>query len=151
MSEKKAPVDVAQAVIDAADGIVANVYVSDWKFKVRLRSWSAGDRADFDAESDFFREHLDEELCQRLVVARAIAHSMLGSSDSLAFPPPSLNQMRKAIKAAGKAPAGEVLEPFLKPYRLLDAKGAKPTQKLYKIICDLNALTEEAEVELEGN
>jgi len=134
----------AQQIEDAPERIYMNIYVRDWKLNVRLRSWNAGERADFDAESALLREHLEEDDYARLVVPRALAHSMVDSDNYLLFPPPGIKALRKAVK-------DKKLDEALAKYWLLEKKGAKPLAKLYDKICDLNALSEVDEDEIEKN
>lgn len=136
--------DLAQKILDAPERVFLNIYVRDWKLNIRLRSWSAGDRADFDAEAAFLRDHLEEEEYSRLVVPRAIAHSLVNAENQLLFPPPGVKALRKAARE-------KTLDKALANYWALERKGAKPLAKLYNHVCDMNALSEVDEEEIEKN
>lgn len=137
---------IADDIRNAPDQTYASVKVREWGgLEVRLKSWNAGDRCDFDAETSFLEENIEADDRSRLLWARAVARSVVNEDGSLAFACPTIKQLRDATKEGGDLTAA------LKVYIDLSGKNAKGLIRLFRIVSDLNALTEEDEAEIEKN
>ena len=137
--------ELAAKILAFDDRRFANVRVPEWGNEVfRLRSWTGGDRADFDAESAILNQHLEESDRAGLVTARVVAWSLVDDNNMPVFDVADLKHLR------GLA-ASENLEPGIKVYRDLQTRGAKPLQRLYSVAAKLNLFDEDDDEALEKN
>lgn len=111
---------------------------------LKLKAWTAGERVDFDTETAFLEEHLEETQRRRLLMPRAVVWSLVDDDGQKVYDVPALTELRKAAKEGR-------LDEALAVYRVLEGKRAKAVQRLYNAVSDLNALSEEDEEDAEGN
>lgn len=131
-------------ILEAPDVVFANVHVPGWNGSVRLKAWTAGDRVDFDSESDELRKHVATDQYERLLPLRAVAWSMVDGDGRLIIRPVGAS----AIRAAAEVKS---LTEVLAPYWALCNKSARAINRVYSIVCELNGIGEEAELDIEGN
>lgn len=135
----------AREILDAPDTIIANVMVREWRnLRVRLRSWTAADRIQFDAESSALDATLGGEEANGLLIPRAVAWSVIDDAGAWAFPRVGGETIRKlktpeAVKAACEA------------YLTLARKNSAGLMRLWKIVAEHNGLLEDDEEDMEKN
>lgn len=136
--------EIAKAIAAVEDRMHANVRVAEWGMSVRLRSWTGGDRAEFDAETELLKTHLDQAESEKLMIPRAVAWSIVDEAGNLAFELPTRTKLRELAKE-------DRIREGLKVYLDLMAKSSKALLRLYRIVSDISALDEEVEIEIEKN
>ena len=136
---------IAQQILDRADVQIARIRVPEWDLSVRVRGWTAGERADFDSETLFLEEVLGEAEGGALVGARAVAWSIVNEDGSRAFATPRLETLRR-LHADGKS-----IEAAIKVYRQLTEKSSRGLGRVVRVVNDLNGLSDDSEIVIEKN
>jgi hypothetical protein len=135
----------AKAILEAADITIANVMVREWgNIKVRLKSWTAADRCDFDVESSAIEATLGEEEAGRLLIPRAVAWSVVDDDGAWAF-------ARVGGKAVRKLATADKVKEACAHYEAVAGKNSVGLMRLWRVVSRLNGLTDEDEEDLEKN
>jgi hypothetical protein len=132
-------------IMQEPDAAVGQMFVKEWNNQlIRLRTWTAGDKADFDDETSLLQSHLSLQDRERLATPRIVAWSIIDDKDQLVFKPPTMQELRDAIDK------GRLPDALAVYYKLL-AKRSSALSRIYKVVCKLNALDEDTQIELEKN
>jgi len=159
MSEEKTILD---HIREAPDREYANVLVREWgNLPVRLRSWSAIDRMNFDTESAAIAGVLGDEEADKLFTVRAVAWSIVDKLNEPAIPRPSVKALLSAAKAKREAEAKkdeaelvrirEEVDQVLGTYLTLAGKSLKGMLRLWRIVAEFNGMGDDEDEEIEKN
>jgi hypothetical protein len=149
--------DIAKRIDAIDDRRLGAVLVKEWPdaagepMRLLVRSWSSGDRLDFDAETGFLADHLDDRDRGKLSVARVVAWCVIDDAGALAFELPPASARAAIDRESDEAAKRKLLDDYLAVYRKLAAKNGKALQRIYNIATELNVLSDEEEDEIEKN